>query len=120
MRVLEVEVGYDGLAEVTWLASSCAVTNSLDAGLLRTVGTAINSAAVLDAVSNYRTLTVRTAGSHGVDRALEAVERHGLVSLRDAEGLIVIIAADVTGCHQILLEVSFASFIRQPLVAFSG
>lgn len=68
------------------------------------MGAAINRAAVLNAVSNHGTLAVRAPGGHGVDCTLEAVERHRLVTLRDAEGLVVIIAANVTGCHLILLE----------------
>ena len=80
-------------------ASSGAVANSFDAGLLGAVGAAINRAAVLDAVSNHGTLALRAPGGHGVDCALEAAERHRIVNLRDTEGLVVIIAANVTDCR---------------------
>ena len=72
-------------------------------GALRTVGAAIDSAAVLDTMSDDGTLTVGAARGHRVDRTFETVEGHRLASLRDPKGLVVVIAADVTGCHQILL-----------------
>ena len=41
-------------------------------------------------------------GRHRVDGTFEAVERHRLTSLRYAKGLVVIIAAYVTSCHEVL------------------
>jgi hypothetical protein len=66
------------------------------------MGAAIDRAAVRDAMSNHWTLAVRAPGRHRVDRTFEAVERHRLSSLRDPKGLVVIITADVTSCHEIL------------------
>jgi hypothetical protein len=63
------------------------------------MGTAIDSGTVLNAMPDDGTLAVRTPWRHRVDCTFEAVERHRLTSLRDVKGLVVIIAADVTGCH---------------------
>jgi hypothetical protein len=64
------------------------------------MGAAIDRAAVLDAMTDDRTLAVRTPRRHGMDRTFEAVERHRLSSLRDAKRLVVVITADVTSCHE--------------------
>ena len=66
------------------------------------MGATIDRAPVLDAMPDGRTLAVRAPGRHRVDRTFEPVERHRLTSLRDAKGLVVVIAAHVTSCHEIL------------------
>jgi hypothetical protein len=60
------------------------------------MGAAIDSGAVLNAMPDDRALAVRTSRGHRVDYTFEAIERHRLTSLRDAKGLVVIVAADVT------------------------
>ena len=67
------------------------------------MGAAINSAAILDTMPDDGTLTVGAAGGHRMDRTFEAVERHRLSSLRHAKSLVVVVTANVTNSHEILL-----------------
>jgi hypothetical protein len=58
------------------------------------------------------TLTMRTPGRHRVNCAFEAVESHGLVGLRNAECLVVVVSADVTNCHLQLLLARYAALAQ--------
>jgi hypothetical protein len=75
----------------------------VDAFVLGAVGAAEDFASRLNPMANYPTFAVRAARSHRVNGTLEAVERHRLRAQGDAEGLIVIVAANVTASHGTLL-----------------
>jgi hypothetical protein len=59
----------------------------------------VNDASGFDAVSNHMAMAMRALWRHSLNRAFKAVERHGLSGLRDAECLVVVIAADITDRH---------------------
>ena len=67
------------------------------------MGTAIDSTTGLDPMTDHGALAVRTTRCHRLNCAFEAVECHGLSGPHDLECLIVVVAADITNCHQKLL-----------------
>jgi hypothetical protein len=85
-----------------------------------TVGTAIKLAvAHFHAVANDLASTVRTAGSHGMDRALKAIERTTLASLNDLKGLVILVAADITFSHSLsFLTIANPAKIFNPLQGY--
>ena len=68
------------------------------------MGTAVDVALGLDAVADHAAFAVGASGRHGVDRALEAVERHRPVALGDAERLVIVVTANITLSHGTLLS----------------
>ena len=75
------------------------VPNLGGAGVMRTVRAAVGLSVRLDAVADDAALAVRARRSEYMDRALEAVEGMLLSALGDQEGLVVVVAADLTLSH---------------------
>lgn len=73
--------------------------------LARTMGAAVKfSVAYFHAVPDDLAPAVLTARRHGMDRALEAVERTTLTSLNDLKCLVILIATDITRSHVPILS----------------
>src|SRR5262249_20438072 len=84
--------------------SSSAIADALDALMLGAMGTAIDLISGLDAVTDHAAVAVRTTRCHGVNGAFEAVESHAPAALRDAEGFVVVVTANITSSHGVLLS----------------
>ena len=85
-------------------ASVSPIVDALDPRLLRTMGAAIDLSLRLDPVANHTAIAVRASRSHGLDGALEAVERHRPAPLRNLECLVVVVAANIALCHGVFLS----------------
>jgi len=68
------------------------------------VGTAIDLALGLNTMTDDAALTMTALGRHGVDGALKTVESHSVVTLGNAERLIVVVAAHLASGHSTLLH----------------
>ena len=76
-----------------------AVGETFRAGVLRTMGAAINDTVRLDAVSNDMTLAVRASRCERVDRAFETIECHRFARLSNFKRLVVVVTTDIANCH---------------------
>src|SRR5262245_52009163 len=106
----------DGFLRVMAAASRRPVGNALDALVPGAMGAAVGLALRLDAVADDAAVAMGTARGHGVDGAFEAVESHGAAALGDAQGLVVVVAADVAGRHRALLA-AIGLPVQRPAVA---
>ena len=85
-------------------ASGGPVLDTPDAFMPGAMGTAVDLALGLDAVADHPAFAMGASGSHGVDGAFEAVERHRPVALGNAERLVIVVAAHITLSHGTLLS----------------
>src|SRR5690625_314103 len=91
----------------TYLRSASRPVAQLPLALLgRAVGTAIDGAVAFDPVADDPDVAVGAAWGTGLNRALEAVEGHGAAIAHHLEGLVVVVAALIADCHEV---VSFCS-----------
>ena len=101
--------------------SSRPITHALHALMPRAVSATVNFSLGLCALTDDAALAMGAFGRHRMYRAFEAIERHRPVTLCDSKGLVVIVTADVTSGHDILLAWKNAwSFKRQRLGTFFG
>lgn len=80
-----------------------AISRAFDALVLGAVRTAVKLSVGFDAMPDDAALAMIAAGCHCMNSALEAVEGHFARALNDLEGLVVIVSADVTSGHRVLL-----------------
>lgn len=58
---------------------------------------------LFDAVANDAAVAMLASRGHGMDRALERIERAATIALDDVEGVAVVVSAYITGFHGTLL-----------------
>jgi hypothetical protein len=63
------------------------------------VGATINLTQALDAVADHAASAMGASWRHSLNRTLEAVEGHASVALRDDNGLVVVISANIATGH---------------------
>ena len=79
--------------------SSGPITQAGYTDVLGTVNAAEHLAISLNTVTNDSTAAMGALRSHGVNRALEAVEYVVLAALADLNGLVVLVSAGFASCH---------------------
>ena len=82
---------------------SNAIVDAADAALPGTIGAAVHLAGRLDAMADDAASAMNTLRSQLMDRAFEAVEGVAVPPKQHIEALVVVIAADVTLSHLVLL-----------------
>ena len=85
------------------IGTSDAIVNTHDTAFLRAVGTAVERALGLDAMSDDSALAVRAGRRQCVNRALETVEDVGFSGVNHLKRLVVVVSADFALGHGILL-----------------
>jgi hypothetical protein len=70
-----------------------------DAGMFCAMRATIDRPAGFDAVPNHEALTMNASRRHRLNRAFEAIKCQGLARLRDTEGLVVVVSADIANRH---------------------
>jgi hypothetical protein len=83
------------------------IFQSLNALVLRAVSAAEDFAGRFDAVADDPASAMVTARCESMDGAFEAIERHGLAAVAYMQGFVVVVSADITSGHSLLLGLPF-------------
>jgi AraC-like DNA-binding protein len=84
------------------------------------VSAAEDAAIGLDAVTDHAATAVLAGRRQGVNRALEAVERVGLIAANDLKRLVVLVAANIASGHRSLLALRPAHPRGRPSATLSS
>jgi hypothetical protein len=75
------------------------VADASDAGMFCAMRATIDRPAGFDAVPNHEALTMNASRRHRLNRTFEAIKCQDLARLRDTEGLVVVVSADIANRH---------------------